>query len=399
MPRPRLEIGTYGKIRFCRSATGWRAMTFFRDFDGRTRPVERSGKTKGAAERNLKRALQERTGVAGGEIKPDTKLRDLSAAWLLMIEGEAAQGKLSPSTLTTYRSILDRYVIKGVGEWSVREASVARIDRFLSTLSLNVGAPTAKTARTVLSGMLVYAARHGAIGFNPTRDTRPLSTVKASGPRALTPAERSKWLEQLEADEKAARWGLPDISRFMIATGVRIGEALALYWEDVDLDAGVVHILYTVVRVQGVGLVRKSTKTAAGERVLPLPSWAVQMLKRRQKDAEDDDRPEASPVFPNVDGGLRDPSNVLRVLRESRGSEGFEWVTSHVFRKTAATVLDERGLTARQIADHLGHSRPSMTQDVYMARKVASTAAAEALEDVLGNQSAAFPTDNLRSGS
>ena len=59
------------------------------------------------------------------------------------------------------------------------------------------------------------------------------------------------------------------------------------------------------------------------------------------------------------------------------------WVTSHNFRKTTATILDEAGHSARQVADQLGHSKPSMTQDVYMARKVANPAAAEALERAL----------------
>jgi integrase len=71
------------------------------------------------------------------------------------------------------------------------------------------------------------------------------------------------------------------------------------------------------------------------------------------------------------------------VLRETRGSEGFAWVTSHVFRKTAATILDEAGLSARLIADQLGHARPSMTQDVYLGRRSVSGKAAEALEDAL----------------
>ena len=206
------------------------------------------------------------------------------------------------------------------------------------------------------------------------------------GPRALTHDERIQWLEQLEADQKAVRWDLPDLSRFMMATGVRIGEALALYWEDVDLEAATVTINYTVVRAKGEGLVRKSTKTSAGERVLPLPSWA-EMLRTRRDAARDDGRPDTSPVFPNSDGGLRDPSNSLRVLREARGCEGFSWVTSHVFRKTAATVLDEAGLSARVIADQLGHARPSMTQDVYLGRKVASRETANVLEGILGKES------------
>jgi integrase len=85
---------------------------------------------------------------------------------------------------------------------------------------------------------------------------------------------------------------------------------------------------------------------------------------------------------------LRDPSNTRRDLRHAQASAGFAWVTSHVFRKTAATILDQAGLSARQVADQLGHSRPSMTQDVYMGRKVASRDAADALEGLFVTGSA-----------
>ncbi|WP_084477502.1 tyrosine-type recombinase/integrase [Actinokineospora enzanensis] len=63
---------------------------------------------------------------------------------------------------------------------------------------------------------------------------------------------------------------------------------------------------------------------------------------------------------------------------------GFEWVTFRTFRKTVATLLDEAGLTARQVADLLGHARPSMTQDMYMGRGGPSRAAADTLDGVLG---------------
>ena len=57
------------------------------------------------------------------------------------------------------------------------------------------------------------------------------------------------------------------------------------------------------------------------------------------------------------------------------------WLTSHVFRKTATTVLDEQRFSAREIADVLGHSRPSLTQDVYMHRGAANPAAGAALKE------------------
>lgn len=50
-------------------------------------------------------------------------------------------------------------------------------------------------------------------------------------------------------------------------------------------------------------------------------------------------------------------------------------------------MLDEAGLSARVIADQLGHSKPSMTQDVYLARKVVDPATAAALEGLLDNRS------------
>jgi len=67
------------------------------------------------------------------------------------------------------------------------------------------------------------------------------------------------------------------------------------------------------------------------------------------------------PVFPDTAGGFRDPSNTRRALSEARGADALAWVTSHSVRKTAATILDEAGLSARAVADQLGHSRPSMT--------------------------------------
>jgi integrase len=90
----------------------------------------------------------------------------------------------------------------------------------------------------------------------------------------------------------------------------------------------------------------------------------------------------AGPVFPNTLGGLRDKHNTLARWREFRQRAGYPWVTFRTFRRSVATLLDEAGLTAREIADQLGHSKVSTTQDVYMARRVTSRKAADALESV-----------------
>ncbi|WP_116199571.1 site-specific integrase [Amycolatopsis circi] len=387
MPRPQLEIGTYGEIRYSATPNGYRARALFRDFDGKTREVERSGKTKGKAAQRLRDTFKDWTGSTTGEITRETKLKDLADVWMEQIRKEVREGTKSPTTATTYESILTRHVKPGVGELRVREATVMRLDRFLGSIQATIGTSTAKTARTALSGMLGLAARYDAVDSNPTRDTRRIPKSKKK-PRALDAEERTKWLARVEANEKARRWDLPDLSRFMMAAGVRVGEALATYWEDIDFVAGTVDVTHTVVRVKGEGLLRKPRpKTESSLRALPLPSWALALLKRRWAEARKDGRSLASPVFASTVGGLRDPNNVLRVIREIRGGDDFIWLTSHNFRKTTATALDDAGIPTRLIADHLGHSRVSMTQDNYLERKAVDPVTALALEGLLDNPS------------
>lgn len=65
-------------------------------------------------------------------------------------------------------------------------------------------------------------------------------------------------------------------------------------------------------------------------------------------------------------------------------SLGLPDVSSHSFRKTVATLIDDSGLSARVGADQLGHARPSMTQDVYMSRGTVHTEVAAALDKAMG---------------
>ena len=101
----------------------------------------------------------------------------------------------------------------------------------------------------------------------------------------------------------------------------------------------------------------------------------------------------ASMVFPNSRGhdlgrgSWRDPQNTGARLRDALDAAGYEWVTSHVFRKTAATILDQAGLSARAIAGHIGHARPSITQDVYMDKRADGQQAADAFDAALGSGS------------
>jgi integrase len=377
MGRPGLALGTAGKIRVHATPSGHRAVAWYRDYDGKCRQVERHAKSKAAAEAALRLALRDRARLeVGGDITPNTRVDVLAEAWF------AGLKNLSPTTMQAYRNRLDQQVLPGLGNLRVRELSIGTIERHLRLVSDKHGAAVAKMTKSVLSGVCGLAARHDALDRNPVRDTGSIETTTRKAPKALTAAEARKLLTALDADAKARQRDVPDFVGFMLASGCRIGEAAAVTWSDLDLDAGTVDIRSTIVRVTGQGLVRKSTKTASGSRTLLLPPWCVEQLRSRatRVGASEKGAMQEVPAFPAPLGGWRDPSNKQADLRAAFANAGFGHITSHVIRKTTATMLDHAGLSARAIADQLGHANPSLTQDVYLGRQVASTGAAVALE-------------------
>lgn len=160
---------------------------------------------------------------------------------------------------------------------------------------------------------------------NPARDVERLRSRPKRQPRALTVAERTQWFGGVAADKKAMERDILDLSAFLLATGLRIGEALAVVWSEVDFDTSTVTVSSTLIRVTGRGLIRKGTKSDAGQRRLLLPGWFMAMLRRRAQTLYDPVRP----VFGTIDGDFRDPRNVSRFLKEAREAVGLDWVTAH----------------------------------------------------------------------
>lgn len=190
-------------------------------------------------------------------------------------------GRRSPATVDTYRRQLNNHVLPAMGAVRLAEATTPLVDRVIAAIRTKVSPATAKSWKSVISGVMGLAVRHGVITHNPVREIERIEASPRREPRALTGKERVELLRQLQADEKARRRDFPDLIFFMLATGVRIGGALAVVWSEVDFDAGTVRITSALIRVRREGLQRKGTKSRAGQRTLALPPSAIAMLRRR----------------------------------------------------------------------------------------------------------------------
>lgn len=122
----------------------------------------------------------------------------------------------------------------------------------------------------------------------------------------------------------------------------------------------------------GGAMVQETTKTEAGRRVVHLPVWLVERLTQREHS-------DSGMVFPSPRGKVRDQANTSQHMRTILDGAGLGWATSHTFRRTAATLMDQAGMSARAIATALGHTNPSMTMNVYMARDLGDDRAAAVL--------------------
>jgi integrase len=106
-----------------------------------------------------------------------------------------------------------------------------------------------------------------------------------------------------------------------------------------------------VIRVKGRGLVRVSKRKGNGHGLpLRLPEWSVPMLRRRKLASG------AGPLFPAWNSEWLDPSNVIHGIQEAFAEADRGWVTSRVFRKTVASMMDEADLALSAIVDQLGNT-------------------------------------------
>ncbi|OZC62320.1 integrase [Rhodococcus sp. 06-621-2] len=416
MPRPSLPVGAHGKIKRTQLPDGrWQALCRVRDADGVTRRMLRytpegvKDKTGAAAERALTEALTERTKHADGDIKASSKVAEL---WVHYRKDLVAKNRAA-LTFESYDPMGER-IIAGLGNLSIREASTQRIDKFIQEVAQRSGVATGKKARTILTGMFRIAVRFGAIEVNPVREVGDLIGKRKRRPKSMDPAVLADVLRHVRSStvpcpvilsphqirkglkttshqrvptvaEFCEHADLADVITMFAATGVRIGELMGLRWnEDIDVAGRRVRVAGKVIRIVGRGLVwEEFPKSESGEREMALPQFAVDMLV---------DRPaRGRMLFESSTGTLRDPDTVARQWRQVRSALGLEWVTSHTFRKTVATILDEEGLTARVAADQLGHAQVSMTQDVYFGRGRAHVEVADALDGAMAKASGSRP--------
>jgi integrase len=215
----------------------------------------------------------------------------------------------------------------------------------------------------VLRLALDGAVRDGVIARNPA-STMKQPSIERSEAHHLESAQVLALLDQ------AADTRYHALLRLIATTGLRKGEALALRWDDIDLDDGSLHVRGTLARVGG-RLIVTPPKTALSRRTLPLAPAEVDLLLAH-RGAQAAEREHAGPawsehgfVFTTETGRPMDPRNVLRALTTAASKAGLSGVNVHTLRHSAATAWIEAGVNIKAVSTLLGHADIRITADVY----------------------------------
>lgn len=308
-------------------------------------PIRRSETftgTKKAANQRLHQLVTSRTGLA-----TTGTLRHLIEVW----ERDAA---VSKATMERYRYALQHVPAKLLDRKldSITQPLIAELYRHL--LNEGVPAPTVVKVGTALGSAFRHGVEWGIVDRSPVVGVRkPPAPAKK---KVIPTADQLRAL--IAKNDRQGDSGSAWI-RLAINTGARPSEVLHIRWRDVDLDAGAVWIAGTKTEAS------KRSVLLDDETVTFLRSWRVKMMERAMAvgvrlsdDAFVISRQPDSMTPWSVD-------SAEQRLERQAATVGCPGLTPHGLRHAHATLLLEHGMTARTVADRLGHSRVSTTIDIY----------------------------------
>ena len=218
-----------------------------------------------------------------------------------------------------------------------------------------------------LSAIFTAAVKKEIIRRNPcSHVTQPKND---SAPAAYLDEDQCRKLLDIVSAQKDFQFEV--IVNLLLASGMRSGELSALYWEDIDFDTGMVYIRHTLVRV-GSDRIRQDPKTKGSTRRIVLPEYIIGLLKKHRimqatrmlKMGSRWVNPNL--VFTNTQGDYYLGTNMnSKLKRVIAGTDLPQNLHLHSLRHTHASLLINSDVTARVIADRLGHAKTSTTLNIY----------------------------------
>lgn len=234
----------------------------------------------------------------------------------------------------------------------IADISVSNIKAYLDFLThRGFAKKTIKERYAVLKQIFNYAYELGYIEKNPCL------TIKLKNSKNATTTKRQSATSEEEEAIKNASSDIPFafFAKFLLFTGCRRGEALALTPKDINFNNKTVSINKTVEWVGNKPQIKPQPKTTAGNRNIPLPDILIDELSKRKGQ---------NYIFQNSKGELYDNSQIAKGWNCFKKEIGIK-CTPHQLRHSYATMLFDAEIDIKTAQNWLGHTDIKTTLDIY----------------------------------
>lgn len=346
--------------------------------DGSRRQVTKGGF---ATKKECESALTDRMADFGASptaaVEPSKMAleRYLRDEWLPVIDAA-----LKPSTATSYRDLVEAYVIPHLGDLRLCDVTQGQVAKLYTTLRTSgrrrarkngdqsLSESTVRHVHVVLSAAFGHAVEAGLLRHSPIaalpRKSRPKQTSHTKPEIQVWTAEQAQtFIEATAGDRLGAMFDLD------LNTGLRRGELVALRWDDVDLDRGTLAVRRNRVTVNYA--VSEGTPKSRTARVVDIDAETVAMLRRhRRRQLEErmawgEAWTETGLVFTRQDGTALHPQTATWHFHRLARAAGVPVLRLHDLRHTHATLGLAAGVPPKVMQERLGHSSIQITMDLY----------------------------------
>ena len=308
---------------------------------------------------------------------------------------ESYQHTVKPNTQDSVKRLLANHVIPLFGSYRLDKLTTPTIQRIVNQLALRANKREEGAflhydkIHALNKRILQYAVTMQIIDINPAREVILPRKIKKGRNKVkhFNNLELKQFLSYLEEANLAIYRNIYEITlyKFLLATGCRINEALALHWSDIDLHNATVNITKTLNHLGEIN----SPKSEASYRTIDIDPQTIEVLKMYQKRQRQEawklGRTETV-VFSDFIHKYPNNKTLATRLNTRFKHAGVPNIGFHGFRHTHATIMLYAGIEAKDLQYRLGHSNISMTLNTYVhATKEGAKKAVSIFEAAISN--------------
>ena len=289
------------------------------------------------------------------------------------------------TSFDTNERMFRRYISPVIGTMKFKEVTDTELQQVLNTVAETYAFSTVKKTKEVLQQCWTFAYNRGDIERNPMNLVKTPKEEMCGKPtktiHIYTEAELKRILAAIiDYYNTKHYYRVSPIFIFLANTGLRIGEALALTFDDLDLENRTIRVNKTITRVKCRGkdnaLKKKNglnseyiitpPKTQSSNRIVDLNEtaiWAIEEVQRRNQEMQ---IPKSCYIFCSELGNFFNPRSIEDTMRRVCIRAGVSYYGLHALRHTFASRCFEKGVAIEVVSKILGHANPTITTKIYI---------------------------------